>query len=157
MHKPCNETIRRDYKRVRKFIKNYCNCKKAMLHYRNDIERMIKMKLKNFTITMLTIITALAIAFLIGKKAYEKGYQEASETNKVNNELLAEAEDTIESNRNTIADLNKKLDSYATIKADFVIVESDTKKLYVYPIDNDKKTIRTFKVDEGIGLEAVNK
>lgn len=115
------------------------------------------MKLKNFTITMLTIITVLSITSLIGKKAYEKGYQEALETNKVNNELLAEAEDTIESNRNTIADLNKKLDSYATIKADFVIVESDTKKLYIYPIDNDKKTIQTFKVDEGIGIEAVNK
>lgn len=115
------------------------------------------MKLKNFTITMLTIITVLNITFLIGKKAYEKGYQEASEANKVNNDLLAEAEDTIESNRNMIADLNKKLDSYATIKADFVIVESDTKKLYIYPIDNDKKTIQTFKVDEGIGLEAVNK
>ena len=115
------------------------------------------MKLKNFTITMLTIVAALGVAFLIGTKAYEKGYQEASEANKVNNELLAEAEDTIESNRNMIADLNKKLDSYATIKADFVIVESDTKKLYVYPIDNDKKAIRTFKVDEGIGLEAVNK
>ncbi|WP_432490365.1 hypothetical protein, partial [Flavonifractor plautii] len=78
------------------------------------------MKLKNFTITMLTIITVLNITFLIGTKAYEKGYQEASEANKVNNELLAEAEDTIESNRNMIADLNKKLDSYATIKADFV-------------------------------------
>lgn len=115
------------------------------------------MKLKNFTITIAAITTALATAFLIGTKAYEKGYQEASEANKVNNELLAEAEDTIESNRNTIADLNKKLDSYATIKADFVIVESDTKKLYVYPIDNDKKTIRTFEVDEGIGLEAISK
>lgn len=115
------------------------------------------MKLKNFTITILTIITVLSITSLIGKKAYEKGYQEASEANKVNNELLAEAEDTIESNRIMIADLNKKLDSYATIKADFVIVESDTKKLYVYPIDNDKKTIRTFEVDEGIGLEAISK
>lgn len=115
------------------------------------------MKLKNFTITIAAIITALATAFLIGTKAYEKGYHEASEANKVNNELLAEAENTIESNRIMIADLNKKLDSYATIKAEFVIVESDTKKLYVYPIDNDKKTIRTFEVDEGIGLEAINK
>ena len=83
MHKPCNETIRRDYKRVRKFIKNYCNCKKVMLHYRNDIERMIRMY------------------------ATMEEYQDLEKAlNKVK-KIVAEKDETIEALEKTIATLRK--------------------------------------------------